>query len=65
MAKIEATQTQGTYAITFDLQQTLPTSKLSNGPTFCKKKTFCYNLSIHILHPCQGYLYTEKIINYI
>ena len=57
MAKVEATENNGTYAITFDLQQALPTPKLSTGPTFYKKKLFCYNLSIHSLYPCQGYFY--------
>ncbi|KAF2883162.1 hypothetical protein ILUMI_23010 [Ignelater luminosus] len=36
-----------TYAITFDLQQALPTPKLSTGPTFYKKNVFCYNFSKH------------------
>lgn len=38
MAKIEVTQTQSTYAIKFNLQQTFSTTKLSTGTTFCKKK---------------------------
>lgn len=49
-AKKEAMENNLTYAITFDLQQALPTPKLSTGPTFYKK-LFCYNLSIHALHP--------------
>lgn len=56
-ATMESAQNEGTYAITFDLQQALPTPKLSTGPTFYKKKMFCYNFSIHRLHPAQGYFY--------
>ncbi|KAF2890949.1 hypothetical protein ILUMI_15224 [Ignelater luminosus] len=46
----EVSENLGTYAITFDLPQTLPTPKLFTGPTFYKKKVFCYNFSIHCLH---------------
>lgn len=48
---------QGIYAITFDLQQALPTPKLSTGPTFYKKKMFCYNMSVHSLGDGQGHFY--------
>ena len=47
-----------TYVITFDLQQALPMPKLSTGPTFYKKKLFCYNFSIHSCSENQGYFYT-------
>nr|CAH7753399.1 unnamed protein product [Callosobruchus chinensis] len=40
----EATAHPDIYAITFHLQQALPTPMLSTGPTFYKKKVFCYNL---------------------
>nr|CAH7753502.1 unnamed protein product [Callosobruchus chinensis] len=49
----EATANPDIYAITFDL----PTPMLSTGPTFYKKKVFCYNLGIHCLYPSQGYFY--------
>lgn len=47
----------GTYVITFDLQQALPTPKLSTGPTFYKKKILSYNLSVHCCSENQGYFY--------
>lgn len=53
----KAAQGEGVYAITFDLQQALPTPKLSTGPTFYKKKLFCYNLSVHSCKDGQGYFY--------
>ncbi|XP_050511466.1 uncharacterized protein LOC114333083 isoform X1 [Diabrotica virgifera virgifera] len=52
-----AQENNETYAITFDLQQALPTPKLSTGPTFYKKKLFSYNLGIDSLYPSQGYFY--------
>ena len=39
------------------MQQALPTPKLSTGPTFYKKKLFCYNFSIHCCSENQGYFY--------
>ncbi|KAJ8940526.1 hypothetical protein NQ314_010687 [Rhamnusium bicolor] len=53
----EAIGNQGTFVITFDLQRALPTPKLSTGPTFYKKKLFCYNFNIHSTYPTQGYFY--------
>lgn len=51
MAQIEATQTVGTYAITFDHQQAIPTPKVLTVPTFHKKK-FWYNISDYCLYAC-------------
>lgn len=46
------------HVITFDLQQALPTPKLTTGPCFYKKKLWCYNFSIHCCNePEHGYFY--------
>lgn len=46
------------HVITFDLQQALPTPKLTTGPCFYKKKLWCYNFSIHRCGSSdRGYFY--------
>lgn len=56
-ASNEARQNSGVHVITFDLQQTLPTPKLTTGPMFYKRKLWCYNLSIHSCGDNQGYFF--------
>ena len=57
-AKAEAQQNQNVHVITFDLQQALPTPKLTTGLCFYKKKLWCYNISIHCCNePEQGYFF--------
>lgn len=52
----ESKDQEGIHVITFDLQQALPTPKLTTGPCFYKKKLWCYNFSIHCCNkPEQGF----------
>lgn len=53
----EAKENNNVHMITFDLQQTLPTPKLTTGPMFYKRKLWCYNLSVHSCGDNQGYFF--------
>ena len=44
--------------ITFDLEQTLPTPKLSTGPAFYKRKLWTYNFNIHDCKQNVGHCFT-------
>lgn len=47
MTQTEANRSEGTYAVTVDLQQAVPTN---TEPTYYNKKLFCFKLSIHSFH---------------
>lgn len=54
----ESKENTNVHVITFDLQQALPTPKLTTGPCFYKKKLWCYNFSIHCCNsPEKGYFF--------
>ena len=44
-------------ALCFDLQQTLPTPKLSTGMQYYKRKLWCYNLCIHDIKTGKAVMY--------
>lgn len=52
-----AKENSNIHVITFDLEQALPTPKLTTGPCFYKRKLWCYNLNIHNCVTNTGYLF--------
>lgn len=46
------------YAFTFDLEKVLPFPKITTGIAYYRRNMYLYNLGIHELKTCLGYMYT-------
>lgn len=51
------THPDGLHAITIELQQTIPTPKLTCGPAFYLRKLWTYNVGMHDCSKNQGYMF--------
>lgn len=56
LAELAKKEPEKYHTIALDLQQALPTPKLTVGPAFYKRKLFTYNLGIHNCGTNQGYM---------
>lgn len=57
LAKEASKKPEEVHVIAVDLQQAMPTPKLTVGPAFYKRKLWTYNLGIHDCGANSGYMY--------